>query len=87
MFTMKKITVILLALCLVASLVAFASCGEDPYEQYEETPEVTDGALDLETQEGAVTAPPVVEDTEDNAYINAAPANDEQGWGALTPRP
>ena len=27
------------------------------------------------------------EETEDDAYINAAPANDEQGWGPLTPRP
>ena len=84
---MKKITLILLALCMTAMLFTAVSCGEDPYENYEETPEVTGGALDLDTQGGAVTAPPSEEDTEGNAYINAAPANDEQGWGALTPRP
>ena len=85
---MKKITLILLALCVTATLFAAVSCGDNNYENFEETPGVTDGdgPLDLETYEGAVTAPPT-EDTEGDAYINAAPANDEQGWGALTPRP
>lgn len=83
---MKKITAILLALCLTAVLFAAVSCGDDNYENYEETPNITDGPLDLDTHEGAVTAPPT-EDSEGDSFINAAPANDEQGWGELTPRP
>lgn len=86
---MKKITLILLALCITAMLFTAVACNDDNYENYEETPEVTegDGALDLDTQGGAVTAPPTEEDSEDNAYINEVPANDEPDWGALTPRP
>ena len=86
---MKKLTLILLALCMTAMLFTAVACNDNNYENYEETPEATegDGPLDLETQGGAVTAPPTEADSEDNAYINAAPANDEQGWGALTPRP
>ena len=86
-YKMKKITLILLALCITAMLFSAVACNDDPYDNYEETPRVTegDGPLDLDTQGGAVTAPPS-DDSEDNAYINAAPANDEQGWGELTPR-
>ena len=84
---MKKLTAILLALCLTAMLFTLASCGDDNHDQYEETPDLTEGPLDLDTKDGAVTAPPSPEDSEDNAYINAAPANNEQGWGELTPRP
>jgi len=84
---MKKITLILLALCLALTLLAAVACTDNNYDEFEETPDVSGGALDLDTNDGAVTAPPSDEDSEDNAYINAAPANDEQGWGALTPAP
>lgn len=83
---MRKITSVMLVLCMIAVLFAAVSCGDKQYEDFEETPEVTAGALDLDTQDGAVTAPPA-EDSEGDSYIAAAPANDEQGWGALTPRP
>ena len=84
---MKKFTAIILALILALSALTMVACGNDNYDEHEETPNVTgnDGPLDLESQGGAVTAPAA--DSEDNAYINAAPANDEQGWGELTPRP
>ena len=85
---MKKFTAIILALILALSALTMVACGDDNYDEHEETPNVTDGndgPLDLESQGGAVTAPAA--DSEDNAYINAAPANDEQGWGELTPRP
>ena len=84
---MKKLTVIFLAICMIATLFSVVACNDDNYDEHEETPDITDGPLDLDTQGGAVTAPPSEADSEDNAYINAAPANDEQGWGALTPRP
>ena len=77
---MKKILALVLALVMALALVA---CGGDKnYEDHEES-------LDLGTIDtGVVTAP--TEETEpnpDDAYINAAPANDEQGWGELTPAP
>ena len=83
---MKNIARLLVILCLVFALVSAVSCGggDDTYDEHEET-------LDLDTGDigGEVTAPPETAETEpsDNAYINAAPANDEQGWGELTPRP
>ena len=83
---MKNVTRLLIVLCLVFALVCAVSCGgngDDTYDEHEET-------LDLDTGNiGEVTAPPDLSDTEpsDNAYINAAPANDEQGWGELTPAP
>ena len=81
---MKNFAKILVVLCLaLALLTAMVACGGDKnYEDHEET-------LDLGTIDtGVVTAP--TEETEpnpDDAYINAAPANDEQGWGELTPAP
>ena len=81
---MKKFTAILLALCVLTVLLTSVACTKDNYDDYEDA---FDGSLDLETQDGPVTAPPSEDGQEDNAYINAAPANDEQGWGALTPAP
>ena len=83
---MKNITRILIALCLVFALVCAVSCGgngDGNYDEYEETLDLNTGNI------GEVTAPPEAGDTEpsENAYINSAPANDEQGWGELTPRP
>lgn len=76
---------IALSLCLTMILLAAVACvdnTENIFDDYE-APTLS-GSDDSDT--GFVTAPPV-EDTEDDAYINAAPANDEQGWGPLTPRP
>ena len=84
---MKKITAIMLVLCLALTLLTAVACKDNGYDEYEETPDIADGALDLETNDGAVTAPPTDEDTEDNAYIGAVPSNDEPGWGALVPAP
>ena len=83
---MKKFALILLALCIVGTLFSAVACTKDQYDDYEETPDLTDGPLDLETQGGAVTAPPS-ENESDNSYINSAPANEEQGWGPIIPRP
>ena len=84
---MKNIARLLVILCLVFALVSAVSCGggDDTYDNHEETP----GIIDTGDIGGEVTAPPETAETEpsDNAYINAAPANDEQGWGELTPRP
>ena len=76
---MKKITRILLALCLVIFTVSAVACRKDNIDDYEES-------IDIPTSLPEVTETPEGEETND-AYINAAPANDEQGWGALTPRP
>ena len=84
---MKNIARLLVILCLVFALVSAVSCGggDDTYDEHEETPDI----IDTGDIGGEVTAPPETAETEpsDNAYINAAPANDEQGWGELTPRP
>lgn len=84
---MKNIARLLVILCLVFALVSAVSCGggDDTYDNHEETPSI----IDPSDIGGEVTAPPETAETEpsDNAYINAAPANDEQGWGELTPRP
>ena len=83
---MKKFTLILLALCITATLFSAVACTKDQYDDFEETPDLTDGPLDLEKPEGAVTAPPS-ENENGNSYINSAPANEEQGWGPIIPRP
>lgn len=64
---------------MIVMLFTAVACT-DPYDDFEETP---GGSLDLDTDPGAVTTP---RDPEDDAYINATPANDEKGWGELTPR-
>ena len=77
---MKKLTLILLALCLVIFTVSAVACGkENNVEDHEET-------LNIPTSAPEITEEPEGDETTD-AYINAAPSNDEQGWGALTPRP
>lgn len=76
---------IALSLCLTMILLAAVACVDntkDIFDDYEA--HKSSGSDDSDT--GFVTAPPV-EDTEGDKYINAAPANDEQGWGPLTPRP
>ncbi len=76
---------IALSLCLTMILLAAVACvdnTENIFDDYE-TPTLS-GSDDGDT--GFVTAPPV-DDTQDDAYIDAAPANDEPGWGPLTPRP
>ena len=81
---MKKLTLILLVLCLVMSMVACGNAEDTkPLDDYEESFDVPTADTD------AYVDPNGSEDTEEtaDAYINAAPANDEQGWGALTPRP
>ena len=83
---MKKFTLILLALCMTAMLFSAVACTKDDYDDHEETLD-TSGALDLETNDGAVTAPPTEGEANGNNYINSAPANDEQGWGPVIPRP
>ena len=77
----KKI--IALSLCLVMILLAAVACVDNNEETFED---YTSGDASDGSDTGFVTAPPA-EETEDDAYINAAPANDEQGWGPLTPRP
>lgn len=75
-----KLFALILCLSMVISLAV--ACGgnkndDEIYEDYQ-----SDDS-ENESDTGFVTAP--VEETEDDAYINAAPANDEQGWGPLTP--
>ena len=77
--------IISLSLCVAMILVAAVACV-DKNGQYDDYEDHTSGKSD-DSDTGFVTAPPVEDETEDNAYINAAPANDEQGWGPLTPRP
>lgn len=81
---MKKLTLILLALCIVLSTASMVACGDKEIrEDFEET-------LDIPTllpEETIIIPDEEAEDETSNAYINAAPANDEPGWGALTPRP
>ena len=76
-----------LVLCLTMVLAMSVACVKDRNQDdeiFEDYQGESNG--DAEDSEGFVTAPPA-EETEDDAYINAAPANDEQGWGPLTPRP
>ena len=66
-----------LVLCLVLIISVAIACGKnDQTENYEDYQSGDGSDTDF------VTAPPV-ESNEDDAYINAAPANDEQGWGPL----
>ena len=81
---MKNLIRIIVALCLVMALLATVACvGKKNYDDHEESLDLGDSGLAEVTTPGDDTEEPASED----AYINAAPANDEQGWGELTPAP
>lgn len=83
---MKKITFILVSLCVIATLFSAVACNggttTDANVGSEDTqsPEITqniDSTVAEDTEE--VT----VEDTEDDVYISISPSDEGQEWGDL----
>ena len=79
---MKKWQMILLAGAICVSLMlgmtACAGTGKDKNDESKQDNDPVESQL--ETPDGS-------ENESDNSYINSAPANEEQGWGPIIPRP
>ncbi|MBQ2377731.1 MAG: hypothetical protein II297_04945 [Clostridia bacterium] len=83
---MKKITFILVSLCVIATLFSAVACNDgtttDANVGSEDTqsPETTQN-IDSTTAED--TEEVKVEDTEDDVYISISPSDEGQEWGDL----
>ena len=91
---MKKITFILVSLCVIGMLFSAVACNDgtttDANVGSEDTqsPEITQNidsttAKDTEAVTEEVTEEVKVEDTEDDVYINISPSDEGQEWGDL----
>ena len=87
---MKKITFILVSLCVIATLFSAVACNggttTDANVGSEDTqsPEITQN-IDSTTAEDTeeVIEEVKVEDTEDDVYISISPSDEGQKWGDL----
>ena len=87
---MKKITFILVSLCVIVMLFSAVACNDgtttDTTVGTEDTqsPETTQN-IDSTTSEDTaeVTEEVTVEDTEDDVYISISPSDEGQEWGDL----
>ena len=87
---MKKITFILVSLCVIATLFSAVACNDgtttDANVGSEDTqsPEITQN-IDSTTAEDTeeVIEEVKVEDTEDDVYISISPSDEGQEWGDL----
>lgn len=87
---MKKITFILVSLCVIGMLFSAVACNDgtttDANVGFEETrsPEETqniDSTIAEDSEE--VIEEVTVEDTEDDVYISISPSDEGQEWGDL----
>ena len=87
---MKKITFILVSLCVIGMLFSAVACNDgtttDANVGSEDTqsPEITqniDSTVAEDTEE--VIEEVTVEDTEDDVYINVSPSDEGHEWGDL----
>ncbi len=87
---MKKITFILVSLCVIGMLFSAVACNDgtttDANVGSEDTqsPEITqniDSTVAEDTEE--VIEEVTVEDTEDDVYISISPSDEGQEWGDL----
>ena len=88
---MKKITFILVSLCVIGMLFSAVACNDgtttDANVGSEDTqsPEITqniDSTVAEDTEE--VIEEVTVEDTEDDVYISISPSDEGQEWGDLS---
>ena len=90
---MKKLTLVLLALCLALTVFAAVACTpSDSTDESTDTPvSGGDGTLEPDTQGGDVAEDPsgneTIKDAEDDAFISVNPTNEEQIWGEVNVKP
>ena len=83
---MKKITFILVSLCVIGMLFSAVACNDgtttDANVESEDTqsPEITQN---IDSTTAKDTEEVKVEDTEDDVYINISPSDEGHEWGDL----